>query len=381
MPTTYGTVVYAGTGSSHSWTWLADLFENNGVLSVQFLEAEEFIDSLIGDSVKMAIISGGDGFSVAGALAGGGFHELEGWIGRGGTYVGICAGAYLPLPSSMEPFSGFNLSKTKIENIKCEPSKGSVEPRREVPYGNCSIVHPVRGSVEVCEVGGKTVVAPIYGGPVFKEPEEDTVLMRYLSFTKDTEFQADQEVAKKMILGKPAVIKSFHGDGSMMLFGPHLEHPRFPKANERLMAMLGFSRQDWPAPEAVHLSDHGKQEGLHRTISDLKVAVYGLENRSFVVGRKAWDGSRYMELISALEKRAWTLSEPEMKRVEAKLRNVREGLVRAKVGPDSEADEWTHQLVEATRECVDSHFRAMAEKSGACVDDLFGWPSREHPRR
>lgn len=375
MSTTLGTAVYAGKGSSHSWTWLADLFENSGVLSVRFLEAEEFVASLREGSVKTAVISGGDGFSVANALAAGGFREISRWIADGGAYVGICAGAYLPLPSSMAPFSEFNLSTTKIENIECRSEKeGAFQPRREIRYGDCSIVHPVRGPVEVGDATGRKVVAPTYGGPIFKEPEKDTVLMRYLSFTRETEFQADEEAARRMMLGRPAVIKSLHGEGSMLLFGPHLEHPRYPKANDWLITMLGFERQDWPGPKAVRMPERGRQEALHRTISNLKVAVYGLENRSFVVGRKAWDGSRYMELISALEKRAWTLSEPEARRIEAKLGRVREGIVGAKIGPDPEVDEWTHMLVEATRECVDSHFRAMAETSRARVDDRFGWP-------
>ncbi len=373
MSSTSGAVVYAGKGASHSWTWLADLFENSGVLSVRFLGAEEFRRSL--DSVGTALISGGDGMAIAEELRGEGFRSLEKWISRGGKFVGVCAGAYLPLPSSLEPFSEFNLSTTKIENIVCRSSReGEFEPRREIPYGDCSIVHPVRVPVLVGDAAGASAIAPIYGGPAFKEPSRDAVMMRYLGFTKDTEFQTDPKEAERMFVGRPAAIRAIHGEGSLLLFGPHLEHPRYSDANVWLLNLLGYERQHWPPPEAARIAERAKQEGLHRAIADLKVAVFGLENRSFVVGRKAWDGSRYIELISALEKRAWSLSDAMSRKIEGVLRRVRDGVVASRTGPEAGAEIWTNLLLEATRETVDLHFAVLSEMATTCVDDLFGWP-------
>jgi len=366
------TIVYAGRGSSHSWTWLADLFESNGVLGVRFLDSQEFISSLSG-SVSVAIISGGDGFAIADALRGQGFRNLREFILKGGMFVGICAGAYLPLPSSVEPLSDFNISATKIENIRCEARRGSAySPREAVPYGNCSIVHPIRGPIEIADSTGKSIVAPLYGGPVFKEPKEDAVMMRYKAFISETEFQLNMAMAETMVIGKPAVIRVIHGDGSLVLFGPHLEHPRYPKANNLFLRLLGYDGSDKPGRDAIPMPERSRRAELYRSISDLKVAVLGLENRSFTVGHKAWDGSRLLEIVSAIENRGWTLSDARSKLVASDLGRVRDMLVGMKVGVESDADETTSLLVEAARTCVDNHFKVLSDKAGKSSGDRSG---------
>ncbi len=363
MPTTK-TIVYAGRGSSHSWTWLADMFEINGVLGVRFLDSQEFISSLASGSVSVVIVSGGDGFAIADALKGQGFRNLGEFILKGGMFVGICAGAYLPLPSSVEPLSDFNISTTKIENIRCDAPHGSARsPREAVPYGNCSIVHPTRGPIEITDGTGKSIVAPLYGGPVFKEPKEDTVMMRYKAFTPETEFQLNRAMAEAMVINKPAVIRVIHGDGSLVLFGPHLEHPRYPQANNLFLRLLGYDGSDKPGRDAMPVPERSRRAELYRSISDLKVAVLGLENRSFTVGHKAWDGSRLLEIVSAIEKRGWTLSDARSKLVASDLGRVRGMLVGMKVGVESDADETTSLLVEAARTCVDNHFKVLSDKA------------------
>jgi glutamine amidotransferase-like uncharacterized protein len=372
MPTTK-TLVYAGKGSSHSWTWLADMFESNGILGVRFLDSHEFISSLASENASVAIVSGGDGFVLADALRGQGFRNLGEFILKGGVFVGICAGAYLPLPSSVEPFSGFNISTTKIENIRCQARRMSASsPREAVTYGNCSIVHPVRGPIEIADGNGRSVVAPLYGGPVFKEPKKDVVMMRYKSFTPATEFQLDRALVEAMMLKKPAVIRVIHGDGSLVLFAPHLEHPQYPQANRLFLRLLGYDGLAQPGRNAIPVPERSRCAGLNRSISDLKVAVLGLENRSFTVGHKSWDGSRLLEIVSAIEKRGWTLTDARSKLVASDLGRARDLLVGMKAGVESDADETTSLLVEAARTCVDNHFAVLLNKVRKSSGDRFG---------
>ncbi len=372
MPTKR-TIVYAGRGSSHSWTWLADLFEGNGVLSVRFFDSNEFISSLVSESVSVAIVSGGDGFAIADSLKGQGFRSLKEFILKGGLFVGICAGAYLPLPSSLEPFSGFNISTTKIENIRCEAQRGiAYSPREAVPYGSCSIVHPIRGPIEITDGSRESIVAPLYGGPVFKEPKKDAVLMRYKAFTPETELQLDRAKAEAMMVNRPAVIRVTHGDGSLVLFGPHLEHPRYPQANNLFLKLLGYDGSARPGRCDTPLPERSRRPGLYRSISDLKVAILGLENRSFTVGHKAWDGSRLLEIVSAIEKRGWTLDDASSELVAADLSRVRDLLVGMKVGVESDADETTSLLVEAARTCVDNHFAILSSRVKKANGDMSG---------
>ena len=349
-----GTIaVYAGKGSSHSWTWLADLFEAKGILDVRFLDSPEFVLN-IGSGTSHAIISGGDGFSIAESLKGEGFRRLRAFVDSGGTYVGVCAGAYLPLPSSLEPFSEFNISKTKIANIDMSSHEPpNVPPRVSVRYGDCSIVHPIRGEVEL-DADGRKLLAPLYGGPAFLEPQEDKVLLWYRGFTVESELQMRKALAEQMIPGKPAAVSCTYGKGRLLLFGPHLEHPRYPEANLLFLEMLGLAPHEARSP-----TEFKETPSLDRAIADLKVAIVGLENRSFLVGRKVWDGSRYLELVRAIEARTWTMEDELAEVLATSLWRVRESVAGMRVGIESDADETTGLLVESARACVDQHFQAL----------------------
>jgi glutamine amidotransferase-like uncharacterized protein len=347
--------VYAGKGSSHSWTWLADLFESASRYDVRFLDSRGFSESLR-DASAAAIVSGGDGFAIASAIGATGFSRLKGYIHSGGTYVGICAGAYLPLHSSLDPFSKFNISSTRIENIDTSPSpERTSSPRFGVSYGSCAICHPVRGEV-IVSIGEEALEAPIYGGPIFREPSRDEVVARYSGVTARSEFQIQRDLAVRMIEGKPAIIRARHGDGQLLLLGPHLEHPRFSHANAKFLSMLGIQH----GPRA-NMSSKTKNLGLARAVADLKVATLGLENRSFLVGNKLWDGGRFLELVRAIERRLSTADGPLGDEVASRLMRVREEILEAESGSLLFADEGPERLVEATRLVVDNHFVVLRE--------------------
>ncbi|MBN1677032.1 MAG: hypothetical protein JW880_00690 [Candidatus Thermoplasmatota archaeon] len=346
-------VVYAGRGSSHSWTWLADLFESKGIFRVRFLDSSEFVLHL-GDQASMVIISGGDGFAIADELRGKGFERLREFISFGGRYVGICAGAYLPLPSTIDPFLEFNLSSTRIENIGFHgQDPPNVPSRIAVRYGSCSIVHPIRGEL-VLDADGCTLLAPLYGGPIFKEPAEDHVLLRYRGLTENTEVQMSRRLVDYVLPGRPAAIRSRFGKGELLLLGPHLEHPKYPEANTQFLKLLGLRPSALPRSEGVR-----DTQSLESAIADLKVAIVGLENRSFIVGKKLWDAGRYLELVRAIEARTWTLSDDLAEEIATALWRVREAVIAMNVGIESEADETTQLLVETARACVDDHFQSL----------------------
>lgn len=349
-------IVYSGKGSSHSWTWLADMFEERGVHDVRFLGSDDFIKAVESEPT-FAIISGGDGHAIASALSGKGFQNLKDYIQKGGTYIGICAGAYLPLPSSVAPFSEFNLSTTKVENIDCtiRPLDG-IPLRVAVKYGQCVIVHPVRGEVEF-EHKPLRYLAPIYGGPIFRDPIDDDVLLRYRAFTQNTEFQILKHVASGLVLDRPAAVKTYYGKGFLYLFGPHLEHPNYTKANRLFFEIIGLKGHRW----IPHPSRHMLSQPLAKAIADLKVAILGLENRSFVVGKKLWDGSRYMDLLNAVEKRRRALDEAAQAEISIPLLKIRDVLVGTSVGVETDVDEATDLLVQTARACVDRYFQGMVK--------------------
>ncbi|HUV61853.1 MAG TPA: BPL-N domain-containing protein [Thermoplasmata archaeon] len=351
-------LVYVGKGSSHSWIWLAELLEARGMMAASFVDAAGFV-RVLEDTPSLAVISGGDGFEIASSLSGLGFDALREFIGRGGRYIGICAGAYLPLPSRVEPFSELNLSTTRIMNIRGDATTAEPSPRLSVRYGSCSVFHPVRGEVVIGN-GADTLIAPVYGGPIFSEPTADLPVLRYLSFTQQTTLQVESDVAEEVMIGQPAVLECNYGDGRLTLAGPHLEHPEYPEANDCFMRLAGLSggkgrlRQS-PARARSDASTLG------RSLADLKVAVMGMERATFITGAKQWDGSRMLELAAAVERWKWSLDGDASQAVSILLDQSRESLMS--LGPDkiSDSDSAPGLLVEAARLTVDRHFRVARD--------------------
>ncbi len=346
--------VYAGSGSSHSWTWFASLCSSFGVDEVRFVTESDIRRTDL-DRPDLLVVSGGDGFEIAHSMGARGLERLRDFVSDGGTYVGVCAGAYLALPSSLEPFRHFNISTTRIRNIS---GRGDLldqdNPRISVRYGSCAVYHPVRGPI-VVEGQGISTEAPVYGGPVFDEPGCDEVLFRYSGFTPETAFQTDRPTADSLVLGSPAAIKVSHGKGRAFLLGPHLEHPRYAAANSILAELLGFGR--------VRPTSTGPRgsvpPGLKRSLADLKVAILGLENASFVVGKKLWDGGRLLELVDAVEGWSPSLDADSAIEVSSLLDEVASSLRSDRSGRQMTADSAPRALVEAARLCANRHFGSV----------------------
>ncbi len=267
----------------------------------------------------------------------------------------MCAGAYLPLPSRVPPLDMFNLSSTRIRNIAAAGPSPHGSPREAVRYGSCSIVHPVRGEVKVGD-GTRSLIAPLYGGPVFREPHADRVMLRYVSVTATTYVQMDREGAEEMVLGSPAVVSCRVGEGTMVLAGPHLEHPGYPEANGVFLDLAGIQSRRRTARDSPSA---GLQTELDMPLADLKVAVLGMERESFLVGAKLWDGGRMLELADAVAKRKGSLGRDDARRVAALLDEAREELLSVGAEDVADSDSAPSLLVEAARVCVDGHFRAL----------------------
>lgn len=346
--------VYAGKGSSHSWVWLADLLETRGDLSARFVDSSGFVH-MLEETSSLAVVSGGDGFEIASSLSGPGFKAIRTFVERGGRYIGICAGAYLPLPSSVSPLSEFNLSTTKIENIVADFLKESEGSERvSLSYCDRTIVHPVRGEV-LLDVGGE-LVAPLYGGPIFHEPSADEVVFRYTGFTERSQFNMELEKATGMVVGRPAAIRSRVGDGSLLLIGPHLEHPGYSKANDKFLELLGMKVEPRRARNADERPKGVVDTQLRSALVDLRVAISGLESRSFLVGRKLWDAERLLVLHRAIDSRAQFMDSSEAAAAVSELRLARDTLVRSGDKPEAMGSA-LDALMSVARRAVNSRFQ------------------------
>ena len=230
--------LYAGSGTSHSWLWFVDLFEKAGFYDLVFLD--EF--SVQNNDIKMLdvlVVSGGDTFAVAKSLGKQGGQNIKLFVEQGGTYIGSCAGAYLPMNSSQKFLDQFNFVDVKITNLS------KLFPRSEIQtckscaaYGHDFVFHPVREAVALKTTSffdkdkRMEFAAPLYGGPGMKASDPSWVLAAYEGFTPKTAFLTSHRIAEKTLVGNGAVVRVPLEQGCFYLFGPHLEHPKFKQANQ-----------------------------------------------------------------------------------------------------------------------------------------------------
>jgi len=230
--------LYAGSGTSHSWLWFVDLFEKAGFYDLVFLD--EF--SVQNNDIKVLdvlVVSGGDTFAVAKSLGKEGGQNIKAFVEQGGTYIGSCAGAYLPMNSSKKPLDWFNFVDVKITNLsKTLPLAEIKTCKFCTSYGCDFVFHPVREAVALKTTSFYSKEspiefnAPLYGGPGMKAGDPSWVVAVYDGFTPKTSFLTSREIAEKTLINNAAVLRVPYKNGSFYLLGPHLEHPKFKQANQ-----------------------------------------------------------------------------------------------------------------------------------------------------
>jgi len=352
--------IYMGAGASHSWLWFVDLLDRMGLDDVHFInEREILIDGL--ESVDVLLMSGGDTFAIAQSLGVEGSRRLRHFIEEGGLYIGTCAGAYLPLRSSMEFLNQFNFINVKISNISrrlSESERHLFQKHACSPYGCEFVYHVVREDVllemeEGYQVGGKKeIIAPLYGGPSMLPSEDMEVIAYYRGFTKKTKFLVEKELAEKTLNGNIAVAQKKIGKGRLYIFGPHFEHPYYPEANgiiAQIILMEGKERAMRPLNEEP-LSPkigHSFIEEWRRELSHSRMVAFGLEMLplQWMIGNKWYEPEKIRVFLEALWRRLSYLESGEETAV----------ALKDPKGMISRLKEMTHLLRTMKKECDRGH--------------------------
>ena len=310
--------IYCGPGASHSWLWFVDMLEAMGFWNIAFIDDQEIkADGLA--RLDAVLVSGGDTFAIAEALGEAGARELTRFLTRGGIYIGSCAGAYLPLNSSLPPLDLFNYVSAKISNLTRNlPTPGMLPEKFCTPYGCKYVFHPVREEVTMkiidlpCRIQHHAeVTAPLYGGPAFLPSEDGRPVAFYNGFTPKTLFLADPQLAHDTLVGKAAIITKPIGRGTMYLSGPHLEHPHYPEANTLIAEMLyqsGSSRGDKAAHPRTDgdSGSSGTQNRVLRNIqselSNSRIVALALERTplQWQIGRKLYEPEKIRVFLEAM---------------------------------------------------------------------------------
>ena len=312
--------IYVGEGASHSWTWFADIFDRAAYTPVCFIDESDIAAGAL-SGVDVFFVSGGDTFAIAHGLGGSGSDAIEKFVRCGGIYIGACAGAYLPLNSSLPPLNQFNFVATRIANLTKDLPEAVAKPEKFcTEYGCRYVYHPVRESVRLRLSGwgrdGQYVEAPLYGGPALLPSDDVEVLAEYAGFTDSTEFLIDRDIAGRALLGTAAAIKKEYGRGVFYLFGPHFEHPDFHDANGLLFEIFtGIKTCQRSGVVCTVRQPVNKKQYLAflSAVSNARIMALALERKAFtwLIGRKVYDPEKIRVFIEAIWKRARELESSE----------------------------------------------------------------------
>ncbi len=350
--------VYSGKGASHSWIWFAELFEKYG-LYPNFIDENSL---RIQRGASILIVPGGDPVTLARSVGKDGLKSVKRFIHRGGRYIGSCAGAYLPLRTSLSPLSYFNLVNLRVRNIG---EKKNEDVKSYTPYGDRCIIHPFRGDVAI-RLNGQIMNSPVFGGPVFEKSDEVDVLGVYEGITDNTILFMDREKVMELISGYPAVVQAEKGKGKLLLLGPHLEYPDCKSGNEWLVSWIG--RPDYTFPDYDKVSRESFLR-FREICSDLLVvsgSFIGLPS-VWRIGVKAWEPEKLQYFAIAIWKRikkmdncrfsVYSFDEIHLS-IERVIQRAKEIKQNIKAGKDTTelASEMFDEILSATRKFMENYF-------------------------
>jgi len=313
--------IYTGSGASHSWLWFVEILDRMGFYHVHFVEEKDILSNAL-ESLNVLLMSGGDTFAIAEGLGAEGSDKLRGFIEGGGLYIGTCAGAYLPLRSSMDFLSQFNFIDVKISNISrrlSETERSSFQKYACSSYGCDFVFHVVREDVILEMVNGyqwdgkKEVIAPLFGGPSMLPSEDIEVIATYKGFTKKTKFLVEEGLAERTLIGNIAVAKKSMGKGHLYIFGPHFEHPHYPSCNLFLAEVIHKERngrplqiqKDFPELSQSRIKGEALREllkDLKRELSNSRIMASAMDDFSFhwLIGNKYYEPEKTSVFINTV---------------------------------------------------------------------------------
>lgn len=299
--------LYCGEGASHSWLWFADLADRANYNSIKLLDEKDVVNGGL-SGLSAFFISGGDTFGIARALGGDGALQVESFVRGGGTYVGACAGAYLPLNSSKKHLNMFNFVSVKIKNLVSQlPPARKITPKMFTFYGCQYVFHPAREEVALEDMEGRPLKAPLYGGPMLDSDGDAEILFRYSGFTDKTDLLVDEPIAADTMINHAALMRAQFGKGCFYLFGPHFEHPSYHDANKYLCGILKIDSSS--LNKKVQRAGKNNKNSLpdwlfniKKDVSNARIAARGFEFQEvhWKLGEKYYEPQKIFAFLSAI---------------------------------------------------------------------------------
>lgn len=171
---------------------------------VAFCDADDINNDCLDQDVSLFVMPGGADLYYCERLDGAANAKIKRYVEAGGSYLGICAGAYYGA-SSLE------WAKSEGQEAICDT--------RELAFTSARAIGPVYDYLQnqdfnqswdgLCDLdyNGTSVTAMYRGGCYFTKAQDYTVVARYADLQDHP----------------PAIIKINYGAGKVVLSGPHIE--------------------------------------------------------------------------------------------------------------------------------------------------------------
>ena len=179
---------------------------------VKLINRTHFLKSNWDEQVSLLVIPGGQDIPYDRALKGEANARIRTYVEQGGSYFGICAGAYYAA-AEIEFEKGGTYEVCEKRELAFFPKKaiGPAYEKNLFCYGSDA-------GVRIAQVSWKDGITPVYfnGGCYFDECDSCEVIARFHDFDAQP----------------PAVVRCRVGDGIALLCGLHPEYPQDDPSNQ-----------------------------------------------------------------------------------------------------------------------------------------------------
>ncbi len=211
----YKGIIFKGKGTirncwKKSFLSLINGNSSKSIIIPYIVDEKFFKDYSNLENMDFILIPGGGGSSIAKALRKKGLLNIKKFVKNGGGYIGICAGAFLPL-------KGYWNNETKyLEIVNGEPfdvdhwNRGSKKVKLRIKRKHY-VFHGL--NKQIFELN-------YYSGPVIVRSNLKLKHYKELAVFED---EVNENGAKPGMKGKTAILEAKYGKGKIILFSPHPE--------------------------------------------------------------------------------------------------------------------------------------------------------------
>lgn len=245
--------LYSGYGTSpKSLFQLHQALERSEFSLVSFVDSRGFEEAL--SKLDVLVMPGGDSTEMSLSIGSQNARSIRKFVEAGGTYLGICAGAFLGItseggrigpadPSFASTQEALGAVKAQLLNESSEQPKVPMWSYKD--FGNVIRAYPYEGKIKFkvkkrsdpVTLGLSRTFCLRMEGPVLKVRDEADVLLVSDGSLPTTTFGVRQEGAEPLFTQFDAVVRKRVGAGRYLLSGPHVESGEAPEG----VGLLGNS--------------------------------------------------------------------------------------------------------------------------------------------